>query len=355
MLKAQMDRIFLFCFVFGMAWDFSAHSYSIHNGQSSSNPESSLIFSLKDYQRQCALEASQSLDASRLHFQILFVDDDNAKGRIAEGLLARIAEHNDAMSVLFPASATISSSRYAPRDAAASATVLKACQSLGLCPTRSETLGTDFCLRYLNDYDLVLCMSEEIQSLIVRSIADSDDQDYYRPRCRLLSEFLSPNFVTSTMNHEEGKDHIHNVQDKNVQWGMLDSFYQDRIRPYFDKVLDRSSNLFATTSNIDSLVQEDWPITEAGLILASGGVTKFCLATIEAQLVESLDTLLERIMYKEEHRLQKWEDVDEQLHRCNHAVAGYFSPGQRKARFEKHLTKLRAKWDNHEDDDTKSN
>jgi hypothetical protein len=216
-------------------------------------------------------------------------------------------------------------------------------------------MGTDFSLRYLNDYDLVLCMSEEIQSLIARSIADSDDQDYYRPRCRLLSEFLSPNFVTGTMNHEDEKDHINIVQDKNVQWGMLDGFYQDRIRPYYDQVLDRSSNLFATTSNIDSLVQEDWPVTEAGLILASGGVTKFCLATIEAQLVESLDTLLERIMYKEEHMSQKWEDVDEQLHRCNHAVAGYFSPGQRKTRFEKQVTKLKAKWDNHEDADTKSN
>ena len=222
-------------------------------------------------------------------------------------------------------------------------------------------MGTDFNLRYFSDYDLVICMSEEIQSLIVRSLADSADQDYYRPRCRLLSEFLSPNFVTSAMNNDDDAssrthphvdhhddDHHQHHHDKNAQWGMLDGFYQERVRPHLDQVLDRSSNVFATTTRtIDSVVQEDdWPITEAGLILASGGVTKFCLATIEAQLMDALDILLERIVYKEEHMVQPWEDVDEQLHRCNHAVAGYFSPGQRKTRYEKHLTKLKTRWDN---------
>jgi hypothetical protein len=315
---------------------------------------------LQEYQRQCALEASQSLDASRLHFQILFVDDDNAKGRIAEGLLAKIAEYNDAMSVLFPASATISSSRHAPRDAAASAPILQVCHSLGLCPTRSETMGTDFCLRYLDDYDLIICLSEEIQSLILRSLGAADDsnsQDYYRPRCRLLSEFLSPTFVTSTMKQVPCNDANNKSNNKYVQWSMLDTFYQERVATYLDHVLDRSSNLFASTTTTSTssgsclVVQDDWPITEAGLILASGGIAKFCLETIEAQLEEALDSLLERNVYKQEHLLQPWEDVDRQLCRCNFVVTGYFSPGQRKKRFEKHLTKIKAQWENRDDDD----
>ena len=61
-------------------------------------------FSLSTYQKARALDTSQCLDASRFHFQILFVDDDNSHGRIAEGVMARIAEYNDAMSILFPAS-----------------------------------------------------------------------------------------------------------------------------------------------------------------------------------------------------------------------------------------------------------
>ena len=127
-------------------------------------------FSFVNYQKACALETSQALDASRQHFQILFVDDDNAKGRIAEGLLAKIAEYNDAMCVLFPASATISSSRNAPRDAAPSARVLDQCRSLGLCPSRSETMGTDFDLTYLDEYDLIVALSEDIRSLILHCL-----------------------------------------------------------------------------------------------------------------------------------------------------------------------------------------
>ena len=76
-------------------------------------------FSLSAYQRARALETSNVLDASRFHFQICFVDNDNFHGRIAEGMLGRIAEYNDAMCVIFPASATIASSPKAPRDAAA--------------------------------------------------------------------------------------------------------------------------------------------------------------------------------------------------------------------------------------------
>jgi len=368
-------------------------SYSIDGsfGHSFFNPESSsssLIFSLEKYQRECALEASQSLDASRLHFQILFVDDDNAKGRIAEGLLAKVAEHNDATSVLFPSSATISSSRHAPRDAAASYGVIQICHNLDLCPIRSEAMGTDFSLNYLNDYDLIICMSEEIQSLIVRSILDLEDLEYYRPRCRLLSDFLSPNFVTHSMNNEDTRnkqqmmlmrmamqqqtdnddvnnnnnnnhDNNHNNKNDNndsvhryVQWTMLDGFYQERVRPYLDQVLDRSSSLFATTTitypgfrGVDPSREDDWSITEAGLILATGGITKFCLATIEAQMEEALDSLLELNVHTPDHIIQSWEDVDKQLCRCNHGVTGFFSPAQRKIRFERHLSNLKTKWD----------
>lgn len=311
------------------------------------NSHDSLSFSLEKYQKECALEASRSLDASRLHFQILFVDDDNAKGRIAEGLLAKIAEYNDAMFVLFPASATISSSPNAPRDAAASSTVLAICKSLGLDQTNSETMGTDFDLSYLDEYDLIVAMDEDIRSLILRSLPSSEDQEYYRPRCRLMSEFLSPGFVTNSMTHENcakaSDDDTTNDgaerKKRRVQWDMLDTTYQDRVAPWVDQVLDRSSNLFTTTRN--NLVS-DWPVVESGLILASGGITRFCLSTIEAQFEAALESLLETNLYKKEHLEKHWDEVDSQLRRCNSVVTGYFSPGQRKTRFERHWAKLQA-------------
>lgn len=309
----------------------SVESLSVPNNQN----QDSLSFSFENYQKQCALEASQSLDASRLHFQILFVDDDNAKGRIAEGLLAKIAEYNDAMCVLFPASATISSSRNAPRDAAASNTVLSICNSLGLCPSRSETMGTNFDLSYLDEYDLVVAMDEDIRSLILRSLP-TEDQEYYRPRCRLLSEFLSPGFVANGMTPGT----LVGVKEKEnqVQWDMLDTIYQDRVAPWKDQVIDRSSNLFATTDLVS-----DWPMVEAGLILASGGITRFCLSTIEAQFEAALQSLLETNVYKKEHLEKHWDEMDLQLRRCNSVVTGYFSPGQRKVRYERHLVQLQAK------------
>lgn len=360
-------------------------SYSIPNSRGGGEQDHSLVFSLKEYQKQCAMEASTSLDASRLHFQILFVDEDNAQGRIAEGLLAKIAEDNDAMCVLFPASATVSSSHRAPRDAAASSTVLHICESLGLCPTRSETMGTEFSTSYLDEYDLVVCLSEDVLSRIVRSLP-REDQEYYRPRCRLLSEFLSSHFVsnsmaavgaptgtttttetttrttttrritptsTSTSTTTEPEEPPQDTASSSLdikthlmeqrQWKMLDAQYQDRIEPYLDQIADRSSNLFA-----ESDLVADWPTTQAGLIWACAGIAQFCLATLDAQLQASLDVLLERNVYKPEHLHQSWQDVDMQLCKCNAHVTGYFSPGQRKFHFERHRNRLQAKFQQQE-------
>lgn len=54
---------------------------------------SDIPFSLSEYQKARAKATSNALDASRFHFQILFVDNDNFHARIAEGMLSRIAEY----------------------------------------------------------------------------------------------------------------------------------------------------------------------------------------------------------------------------------------------------------------------
>ena len=54
---------------------------------------SDIPFSLSAYQKARAKATSNALDASRFHFQILFVDNDNFHARIAEGMLSRIAEY----------------------------------------------------------------------------------------------------------------------------------------------------------------------------------------------------------------------------------------------------------------------
>ena len=283
-------------------------------------------FSLSAYQRACAVETSKSLDGSRLHFQILFVDDDNAKGRIAEGLLARVAEHNDAMFVLFPASATIASSRNAPRDAAAPEDAVKICESLGLCSTRCTMIGTSFDLSYLDEYDLIVAMDEDIRSLILRSLPHAD-QEYYSPRCRLLSEFLSPEFCK-----------INNAKKETILLNMLDSELFGRVAPLSDSITDRSSNVFFTDQG------------EAALILASAGLTRFCLDTIDVQFEASFQSLLQANIGRNPRLQADWDLADEQLRRCSAAITGYFSPAQRKTRFEEYLRKLRLQ----EEEETKN-
>ena len=101
------------------------HAFSPIGGSNSDNQ-----FSLAAYQRARAKETSAQLDASRFHFQILFVDNNNFHGRIAEGMLAKIAEYNDALFTLFPYS-----SYEAPLDSSAPLEAMDICESLELCTT----------------------------------------------------------------------------------------------------------------------------------------------------------------------------------------------------------------------------
>lgn len=325
-------------------------------------------FSLSVYQKERALETSQSLDASRNHFQILFVDDDNAKGRIAEGVLARVAEYNDAMCVLFPSSATIESSRNAPRDAAAPEEAVAVCEALGLCSTRSTMMGTSFDLSYLEEYDLIISMDDDIRSLILRSLSVTD-QEYYGPKCRLLSEFLSPEFCgisqhvnpDSYSNSEPPIIEATNItpdenttsEPTNVQLllNTLDPDLRDRVVPFCEDVIDRSSSV---------ITQPESSATQtAALILASAGLVRFCLDTIDAQLEAAFQSLLQLNFHSRDHvrsmesnrddgstdaSNRYWEQVDAQLRRTCSSVTGFFSPGQRRARFERHMENLRHKF-----------
>ena len=329
----------------------SSPSSPFSSSSSSSNYNNHDSFALSDYQKARALETAQSLDASRLHFQIMFVDDDNIKGRIAEGLLARVAEYNDAMFILFPTSSTIDASRNAPRDAAAPERAVAVCESLGLCETTSTMDGTSFDLSYLDEYDLLITMDDDIRSLILRSLSAAD-QEYYAPKVRLLSEFLSPEFCS--INGKQGTSPARNEQDdilsqdktipKTTQGitsdgrlllDMLDQELRDRVAPCSDLVIGRSTNVLMS-QQFDNQVA-------AALIIASSGITKFCLETMQAQFDSAFESLLIVNFHNVEHLMVSGEQADAQLRRCSHSVTGFFSREQRLSRFERHIADLRIK------------
>jgi len=343
----------LLCPALAFSFPSPPSSSASNQNQNRNNNDS---FSLSDYRKARALETVQSMDASRLHFQIMFVDDDNSKGRIAEGLLARVAEYNDALFMLFPASSTIEGSRNAPVDAAAPDRAVAICDDLGLCGTRSRMMGTSFDLSYLDEYDLIIAMDDDIRSLMLRSLT-VDDQEYYAPKLRLLTEFLSPEFcsVSSTTSNiasgkqppgtqEDDDQATDNTQpttidktideDASTLLDMLDSELRERVEPCSNLIIGRSSNVLQT---------ESLEYQTAALILASSGVTKFCLDTMEAQFETAFDSLLQMNFHSQEHLDSNItaEQADDQLRRCSHSVSGYFSPKQRRTRFERHMTQLR--------------
>ncbi|KAL7555049.1 hypothetical protein ACHAWF_018643 [Thalassiosira exigua] len=306
---------------------------------------SDVPFSLSAYQRARAKETSDQLDASRFHFQILFVDDDNFRGRIAEGMLARIAEYNDALFTLFPYSATVEGSPKAPPDATAPEGAVAVCESLGLCSSTCSEDGTSFDLSYLDQYDLIVALDDEIQSLILRSLPPESG---YEGKCRLLSEFLSVDFC--------GIQNKDGVTDKSLQ-DVIEPGLWERAMPYYNLTKDSSSSIFSdwvipdddqprlvlSESGAAILNQIGWPLVEAAMLIACAGITRFCLDTMDTQFDAAFDSLLGAHFHRLEHLDFSIEQAEAQLCLGSSAVTGYFSPKERRARIEKHFEELRSK------------
>ena len=313
-------------------------------------------FSLSAYQRARALETSNTLDASRFHFQICFVDNDNFHGRIAEGMLARVAEYNDALFTIFPASATIASSPKAPRDAAAPKEAVAICEELGLCSAVCSEMGTSFDMSFLDQYDLIVALDEEIQLLILRSLPAEQG---YESKCRLLSEFLSDDFYNINAKNENDASVEKKKTSDSALIDMIQPELWERAGPFYEMAKGSSSSIFASSSTISKDVAEPrmilsetgaavpntvgWPFVEAAMLVACAGVTRFCLDTMDSQFDLALQSLLDTFFYREDHLGISVDEADAQLRKGSFSVTGYFSPRQRRERIEQHLADLRSR------------
>jgi len=114
----------------------------------------------------------------------------------------------------------------------------------------------------------------------------------------------------------------------------LDPELKDRVAPAADRIIGSSSSVFdSDDEKIDAL------------ILASVGITRFCLDTMDDQLDARFQSLLEENFASLDQVPESWLQADAQLTRCCAAVTGYFSPSQRKMRFERHLCNLENRTD----------
>mmetsp|Transcript_33511 Transcript_33511/g.77293 ORF Transcript_33511/g.77293 Transcript_33511/m.77293 type:complete len:336 (-) Transcript_33511:182-1189(-) len=307
-------------------------------------------FSLSSYEKSRAEELSRALEASRLHFQILFVDDDNFHGRIAEGMLEQIAEYNDALFTLFPFSATVESSRRAPTEADAPGEALAVCKSLGLCSTKCSADGTAFHLSYFDEYDLIVALDDEIHKQILRSLPAESG---YERKCRRLSEFLSIDFCGINSRTE--------MTDASLQ-NMMEPESWERAQPFYDMIAkDRSSSLRSElATNWNEYVSQPriilsesgsavpntkgWPMVESAMFLACAGITRFCLDTMDVQFDTAFQSLLDQHFCRPEHLKYSVEQADDQLRKGSCSVTGCFSLEQRYSRIEQHFEDLRRKF-----------
>ena len=323
--------------------------------------------------------------ASRFHFQILFVDNDNFSSHIAECIIQNIIEYNDALCTLFPESATIQSSTQMDviedqqQSYKKAIDITKVCNTLGLsyCTTTDDTISPYFDLTLLDKYDLIISMNEDVQSKIVRSLSNVEGMNGYEQKCRLLSEFLSMDFCSVNNEHEDGvvgEDMgSRDIESSSAAFmNMIPSELSDRVEPYYDQFInkknksssidaddiDTSSTQSSTTFQLtDSDMNEPRMIlsnngamipnpsgfhpTISSLIVACTGLTKFCLDTMDRQFDAAFQNML-NLHFKRQSDLEyTLEEADAQLRRGGQGVSGYFSPEQRMERIERHMAKLR--------------
>ena len=319
--------------------------------------------------------------ASRFHFQILFVDNDNFSSHIAECIIQNIIEYNDALCTLFPESATIQSSTQMDgiedqqQSYRTSHDIIKVCNTLGLSYTSTdESISPYFDLTLLDKYDLIISMNEEVQSKIVRSLSNAEGMNGYEQKCRLLSEFLSMDFC-GVNTEEEGVD-VEDVESSDKErsaalMNMIPSTLLDRVEPYYDQLTNKknealridtddtdtstqSSTIFQLTdsdineprmilSNNGAMIPNPTGFhpTISSLIVACTGLTKFCLDTMDRQFDLAFENML-NLHFKELSDLEyTLAEADAQLRRGGQGISGYFSPEQRMERIERHMTKLR--------------
>ena len=298
---------------------------------------------LRDWRQSRASETSGALDTTRYHLSILFVDDDNSRARVSESIFERVSIHADAGFWLYPHSATVTvNSSKALRNVPSEA--VDVCAALDLCPARSSAPGAKLCRSDLDAYDLIICLDDNVATTVLKGLLESaDEADFYRPKCRTLSEFLAPDATES-----------------GAMEATLDTFMKNRILglPSYDgSTATLGSDVFLakpcveearllwnadTTAAVPNRAVGSWPAAEAAHIMAAAGLTHFCKAAIDASFSDAFSALLETAFRRREDVDISQADAETRIRR--NQISGFFSYEERMRRFEAHRLVLKERF-----------
>ena len=291
---------------------------------------------------------ANALDPSRYMFQILIVDDDNSRGRVAEGLLERVAAYTDAGWWLYPFSVTTlegANGQPPPQS------VVDCCEELQLCQTRANAPGARLCRADLDSYDLIVALDDDVRTRIMQSLRDEAPADYDM-RVRLLSDFL--NYETST--EYEAAAARREVSGRSRD-DTLDPALADRLYPFaqlFSELppggapLDcmaalpspgEASLSFDQASGAAILAGgASWRRAEAAMIAGCSGLVLFLKDTIDDGFDAAYDRLLAECFCRREHVDVTWAHAETIIRR--HSFTGALDPVERERRFTVHMGKL---------------
>jgi hypothetical protein len=261
---------------------------------------------LEEWQK--ARVQSLDVDASRYHAQVLFVDDDNTRGRMAECCADALAHWADAGWWIYPHSCCLTEDQALRSDPRQEAILT----SLGFDGTRVTAAGAALAKEDLDAYDLVICADAAVRDAV---LALGDDESY-ETSVRLLKDFAT----------------VADARSRALFDG-LDVALAARARKRQDggAIVFAGADAQSDRDGFDALLESTLVLTAALVV--------FLKDSFDASFTESFNSLLRTHFYDERHVDARWAEAEPALRR--HIVTGALDPRERERLFDAHMVGLR--------------
>jgi len=258
---------------------------------------------------QKARVQSLDVDASRYHAQVLFVDDDNARARMAECCADALAHWADAGWWVYPHSCSLTEDQAALIENPRQEAILT---SLGFDGTRVTAAGAALAKEDLDAYDLVICADAAVRDAVLALGGDES----YETSVRLLADFST----------------VADARSRALFDG-LDDALAERARSRQDggEIVVEGADAQRDRDGFDALLESTLVLTAALVV--------FLKDSFDASFVDSFNSLLRTHFYDERHVDARWADAESALRR--HIVTGALDPRERERLFDAHMAGLR--------------
>ena len=257
---------------------------------------------------QKARVQSLDVDASRYHAQVLFVDDDNARARMAECCADALAHWADAGWWIYPHACSLTEDQALRSDPRQEAILT----SLGFDVTRVTAAGAALAKEDLDAYDLIVCADAAVRDAVLALGGDES----YETSVRLLTDFAT----------------VADARSRALFDGLDDALAaRARARQDGGELVVEGADAQRDRDGFDALLESTLVLTAALVV--------FLKDSFDASFVDSFNGLLRTHFYDARHVDARWADAEPALRR--HIVTGALDPRERERLFDAHMAGLR--------------